>query len=104
MGKKVVNIDDILADNVLELHIKNKVFTVKDFDLAEFLRLMNSPESEDPMVQQKIVQEQLANAFEVDVSELNGFGLKTLMVLVTQIRDWIVGDAEEVAGSDTENP
>lgn len=104
MSKKVVNIDDLLAENQLELTIKGKVYTVKDFDLENFLRVMQDPSNEDPTKQKEVLQEHLAMAFEVEASELKDIGLRALFLIVTEIRDWIVGDAEEVAGVDTENP
>ncbi len=104
MAKKVVNIDDILAENTLEIKIQGKSFIAKDFDLAKFLRLMSEPEADNPDKQKEIICGELATAFEVEPSELDNLGLRALLEIIKQIRDWIVGEAEEAVGADNENP
>ena len=101
MAKKIVNIDDLLADNQLELTIEGKVYVINDFNLDDFLRLMKDPKAEnDPEYQRKIVQDQLAKAFRIESSELDHIGLRTLFMVVKTIRDWVIGDVEDSVGAD----
>jgi len=103
MAKKIVNIDDLLAANLLELTIKGRIYTVKDFDLETFLRVMSNPD-QNPDTQKKVIQEQLALAFDVEKAELDDLGLRAMLLIVKEIRDWVIGDVEQIAGTDTENP
>lgn len=104
MAKKVVNIDDILADNQLEVIIQGKTYVANDFDLTHFLRLMDTLDDNDPEAVRIAIRDQVASTFEVNPEELDHLGLRTLTLVVQQIRDWILGGAEEAVGPDNANP
>jgi hypothetical protein len=102
--QKKVSIDDILAENSLELTIAGKVYYVKDFDLADFLRVVKGVNANNPEEHVTMLRDQLAKALDCEPEDLEGLGMKSLMITIKTIQEWIVGEAQEVTGTPAGNP
>ena len=105
MGKTVVKIDDLLAKNSLDIILGDKTYTVNDFDLEGFLGIMDIADDTNPRAQNDALREQLAKAFNCEISEMKELGMRTLMMIVKTIRDWIIGESSDtVTEGDPSNP
>lgn len=96
MGKKTVDIDAIVAQNSLELIIGGETFTITDIPMNIFLEATNVPDTEG-----SAVHKQLALMLGVEFDKISNVGLRTAVVVLEQIREWMMPEEEEeTEGSD----
>lgn len=104
MGRRKVSIDDLLAENSLDLEIGGKVYNVKDFDLTEFLHLMKIVDANDPEAQDKFLRQQLAKVLGCPEKDLAEHGIRALALAMQEIQRWITSEAEAVTGAPPGHP
>ena len=86
MTKKSTDIDALIGKDQLEITIGGKTYTVKDVPLHLFLEVATDEEAAgDP----RMLHNQLARLFGVDVSTLENIGFRAAAMAIKEVRDWL---------------
>ena len=86
MSKKSTDIDALIGNDRLEITIGGKTYTVKDVPLHVFLDVAKDEGTAgDP----KILHNQLARLFEVDVETLGNIGYRAAALAIKEIQSWL---------------
>ena len=80
--KKTIDIDTLLAKDVLEITLKGKVYLLKDIRISTFLAV-SSEGSE------KTIISQLSQILNVDEEELKDVGLRASTIILNEVRKWV---------------
>ena len=86
------DIDAILEDEILELVLGGKTYTVKDIKVDTFLTFLKSRDK-DPE-EREDVRRQLESALGLDEGELDDVGLRAATLAFDAINEWLRGIGE----------
>jgi len=101
MGKKTVDIDAIIADNLLELVLGGTTYIVQDVPMDVFLKATNVLDDGE---EGTAAHRQLAFMLGVEVAEIKTVGLRAAAMALDEIRTWMMPEEDEEESEGSKNP
>lgn len=99
MGRTIVDIDELLAEDQLILSIDKTKYVVNDVPLVSFMKAMKEVE-DDPENKMKethdLLHRQLAIFLDVDVESIKHLGIKSVGIALNEVRKWMLGEVMQI--------
>lgn len=99
--RKTIDIDALLAKDILALTLNGKTYELEDVSISLFMMTVGEEPAGD------ILHEQLARVLKIDKDELTDVGLKAAALALKAIREWVTESSfadSEVTKTDSANP